>query len=34
MFENFPNIFKEDVEDYRQVFEKSNPGWEVTIGGT
>ena len=33
MFKGFPNIFKEEVEDYKQILEKSNRHWEVTIGG-
>ena len=32
-FKGFPNIFKEDVEDYKRIFEKINSRWEVTIGG-
>jgi len=33
IFKGFPNLFKEDVEDYKQIFEKKNSQWEVTIGG-
>ncbi len=32
-FKGFPNLFKEDVEDYKQILEKNNCQWEVTIGG-
>jgi pyruvate formate lyase activating enzyme len=31
-FKGFPNIFKEDVADYREVIEAGGP-WTVTIGG-
>lgn len=32
-FKGFPDLFKEDVEDYKQILEKNNFQWEVTIGG-
>jgi len=32
-FKGFPNLFKEDVEDYKQILEKNNFQGEVTIGG-
>ncbi len=31
-FKGFPNIFREDVEDYRQLIEENGP-WKPTIGG-
>jgi pyruvate formate lyase activating enzyme len=31
-FKGFPNIFREDVEDYRQLIEQNGP-WKPTIGG-
>lgn len=31
-FKGFPNIFREDVEDYRKLIEENSP-WKPTIGG-
>lgn len=31
-FKGFPNIFKEDIDDYRELMQASGP-WEPTIGG-
>lgn len=33
IFKGFPNLFKEDVEDYKRILEKKDRQWEVTIGG-
>ncbi|SDT88568.1 glycyl-radical enzyme activating protein [Desulfobacula phenolica] len=31
-FDHFPNIFKEEVEDYKKIISKGGP-WQTTIGG-
>lgn len=31
-FDHFPNIFKEEVEDYRKIISRGGP-WQTTIGG-
>ncbi|BBO86568.1 glycyl-radical enzyme activating protein [Desulfosarcina ovata] len=31
-FKGFPNIFREDIEDYRELIEKNGP-WKPTVGG-
>lgn len=31
-FKGFPNIFREDVEDYRELIQKNGP-WNPTVGG-
>lgn len=32
-FKDFPNLYREDVEEYKQILENTNRHWEVTIGG-
>ncbi len=33
IFKDFPNLFKEDVEEYKQILAQTDHNWEVTIGG-